>query len=112
MKHNLAPAGAIIPEQISQSGLWALDVDDTIWQDIGLEDDPDPLPPLWLIDDKVRAGIRHLLEFDHCLEEEDRLRREHVSLQVLARDEWAVLSTAITSICASVIPLASSSSSP
>ncbi|KZP30234.1 hypothetical protein FIBSPDRAFT_726398 [Athelia psychrophila] len=54
VKNNLAPASAIIPEPIPPGGLWALDVDDNIWQDIGLEDDNvDSAPPLWLRDENV-----------------------------------------------------------
>lgn len=106
VKNNVAPIGAVIPEQIPQAGLWKLDVDDSIWQDIGLDEDADIgldkdadyRPPLWLKDDKVRAGIRHLLDYDHCLEEEVRLTRERLALQEGARDEWNVLCTAIASI--------------
>ncbi|KZP21982.1 hypothetical protein FIBSPDRAFT_664022, partial [Athelia psychrophila] len=69
VKNKLAPAGAVVPDQIPPGGLWALEVDDTIWQDIGLEEDADSSPPLWLKDEKVRAGIRHLLDYDHCVKE-------------------------------------------
>ncbi|KZP06311.1 hypothetical protein FIBSPDRAFT_914718 [Athelia psychrophila] len=92
VKNNLAPAGAIIPEPIPSGGLWALDVDDSIWQDIGLEDDDvDSAPPLWLRDENVRAGIRHLHDYDRCVEEQARLRRERNGLQQWAREEWAVM---------------------
>ncbi|KZP21347.1 hypothetical protein FIBSPDRAFT_718402, partial [Athelia psychrophila] len=95
VKNNLAPAGAIIPEPIPQGGLWALDVDDSIWQDIGLEDDDvDSAPPLWLRDETVRAGIRHLHDYDRCQEEEARLCRERNGLQQWAQEEWVVMSGA------------------
>ncbi|KAG6905812.1 hypothetical protein DXG01_000595 [Tephrocybe rancida] len=36
------------------NGLWALDVDDEIWQDIGLDEDvSDSQPPAWLCDERV-----------------------------------------------------------
>ncbi|KZP02115.1 hypothetical protein FIBSPDRAFT_906147, partial [Athelia psychrophila] len=69
-----APQGAVAPEIIPPGGLWKLDVDDTIWQDIGLdEDEYDGKPPLWLRDEKVRSGIRNMLDHDRCIEEEQAL---------------------------------------
>lgn len=100
VKSNLAPAGAIIPEPIPSGGLWALDVDDSIWQDIGLEDeDGDSAPPLWLRDENVRAGIRHLQDYDRCREEEIRVHHERINLQQWARDEWAVVCDAMSAAC-------------
>ncbi|KAF7965549.1 hypothetical protein HWV62_42898 [Athelia sp. TMB] len=97
VQQNTAPAGAVIPEPIPQGGLWTLDVDDAIWQDIGLSEDPESVPPLWLRDEKVRSGIRSLLDVDRCLEEENRLKSERRALQESAREQWKVLSTAISS---------------
>lgn len=90
-----APAGAVVPEIIPPGGLWKLDVDDTIWQDIGLEDDDHHgQPPLWLSNEKVRAGIHSMLDLDRCLEEEKGLFRERVSLQDWVVEEWAVVTIA------------------
>ena len=97
VQHKTAPPGAVIPEPIPQEGLWTLDVDDTIWQDIGLSEDLESSPPLWLSNEKVRSGIRGLLDFDRCVEEEIRLKWERKSLQESAREEWHVLSQAISS---------------
>lgn len=91
VKHNIAPLGAVVPEQIPAGGLWALDVDDSIWQDIGLQDDSNPTPPLWLKDEKVCTGIQNIPDLDRCLEEESRLQKERCSLQELVRRQWAVL---------------------
>ncbi len=47
-------------------------------QDIGLTDENDnsiDIPP-WLINDNVRAGIRALLDYNRCEEEEKRLKQE------------------------------------
>ncbi|KAF9235687.1 hypothetical protein BU15DRAFT_89478 [Melanogaster broomeanus] len=74
-----APPGAIVPPCISREGIFQLDIDDDLWQDIGLDDATDDAttdPPLWLADECVRMGIRHLLEYDRCVEEEARVRRE------------------------------------
>lgn len=90
-----APQGAVVPEIIPPGGLWKLDVDDTIWQDIGLdEDDYNGQPPLWLCDDKVRAGIRSMLDHDRCIEEEKSLYRERVGLQDWLVEEWNVVTVA------------------
>jgi hypothetical protein len=42
--------------------LFKLDVDDDIWQDVGLGDSIGGLPPAWLADEKVCLGIKSLLE--------------------------------------------------
>lgn len=94
VNHKVAPAGAVVPEVIPAGALWTLDVDDAIWQDIGLEDVLNPTPPLWLKDDKVRAGIRHLLNYDRAIEEERRLLEERRSIQECAVLEWATLGAA------------------
>ncbi|KAF7330720.1 hypothetical protein MSAN_02444600 [Mycena sanguinolenta] len=62
-----APRGAIAPDRIDPKKVYALDVDDSIWQDVGLEDDDDRAePPPWLTDDKVRGGIRAVLQLDRA----------------------------------------------
>lgn len=94
VNRKVAPTGAVVPELIPPGALWTLDVDDAIWQDIGLEDVSTTTPPLWLKDEKVRAGIRHLLNYDRALEEEERLLLERKSIQECAVAEWATLCTA------------------
>ncbi|KAG6912745.1 hypothetical protein DXG01_012471, partial [Tephrocybe rancida] len=83
-----APRGAICPKQLELKGIFDLDVDDTIWEDIGLEEGtPAALPP-WLADEDMRAGIKALLERDRCIEEEVRLRHECRSMRVWLSEEW------------------------
>ena len=48
---------AIAPLPIKRDGLFDLDIDNSIWQDIRLNDDPPPDIPDWLGDDNVRKGI-------------------------------------------------------
>jgi hypothetical protein len=94
------PQGVIAPLSIETDGLFKLDVDDDIWQDIGLTDDHNdggPVPA-WLGDDKVRAGIKSLLEHDRCMEEERRLIAEKLSMFQWFREEWAVTMTALNLI--------------
>ncbi|KAJ7627710.1 hypothetical protein DFH06DRAFT_1338877 [Mycena polygramma] len=91
-----APHGAIAPLQIPAKGLWQLDVDNIIFQDAGLDDsvDNDDEPPAWLSDEKVRAGIKALLELDRCDEEDARLRREKVALRTWFAEEWDIATRA------------------
>ncbi|KAH7903544.1 hypothetical protein BJ138DRAFT_1107585 [Hygrophoropsis aurantiaca] len=71
------------------------DVDDDMWQDIGLEDDlDDSVLPGWLSDEKIRQGIKDMLELDRCKEEEQRLMRERCAMQEWAREEWACVENA------------------
>jgi hypothetical protein len=88
-----APPGAIAPLHISREGIFQLDVDDEIWQDIGLEDEVAD-PPCWLADDNVRQGIRLLLDHDRCVEDENRLSRECCVMQEWMITEWTTLESA------------------
>jgi hypothetical protein len=89
IRQRKAPAGAIPPREIIREGLFKLDVDDEIWQDAGLDDDFHQ-PPLWLSNEGVRQGIRHLLDRDRCEEEEVRLTQERRALQEWFQEEWQV----------------------
>ncbi|EIW73918.1 hypothetical protein CONPUDRAFT_160579 [Coniophora puteana RWD-64-598 SS2] len=70
-----APQNAILPHHINKEGIFDLDVDDNIWEDVGLHEDI-PHPPDWLANNSVRDGIRHLLARDRCKEELHRLSIE------------------------------------
>ncbi|KAJ7453456.1 hypothetical protein FB451DRAFT_1342546 [Mycena latifolia] len=87
IKAKQAPAGAVAPLPVPSKGLYQLDVDDVIWQDLGL-DDQEGTPPRWLSDDNVRSGIRALLQKDRCEEEAPRLKRERKHLQIWFATEW------------------------
>ncbi|KAI5989944.1 hypothetical protein EDD15DRAFT_2388922 [Pisolithus albus] len=89
-----APPGAIRPTPIPSKGIFQLDVDSDIWQDVGLgECHPDP--PWWLADESVCKGIKLMLEIDHCNEEERRLSRERSVLQEWFSVEWLSVQTAL-----------------
>ncbi|KAJ7796379.1 hypothetical protein B0H14DRAFT_3494859 [Mycena olivaceomarginata] len=92
IREGKAPRGSIAPLPIPAKGLWKLDVDDVIFQDVGLDDGDDTSdePPLWLCNEQVRAGIKALLELDRCEEEDARLRRENEALRVWFAEEWKV----------------------
>ena len=91
------PRGAVAPPEIEQDGLFQLDVDDDIWQDIGLTDEVDDLHtiPDWLGNEDVRGGIKALLEHDRCIEEERRLIQERISMQQWIQEEWLIVITAL-----------------
>ncbi|KII83586.1 hypothetical protein PLICRDRAFT_119196 [Plicaturopsis crispa FD-325 SS-3] len=93
IRKGKALPGAVAPTPIAREGLFKLDVDDDIWQDIGLDEEDNTATdiPGWLGDDKVRDGIRARLDLDRCLEEEDRLKRERCSMQEWMIEEWGVL---------------------
>ncbi|KAJ7832722.1 hypothetical protein B0H13DRAFT_2370815 [Mycena leptocephala] len=97
IKDGKAPRGSILPVPIPAKGLWQLDVDDAIFQDVGLDDNDDGStePPLWLCDEQVRAGIKAVLQLDRCDEEDARLLREKCALRVWFAEEWDIVSKAI-----------------
>ncbi|KAG2051809.1 hypothetical protein BDR06DRAFT_1060299 [Suillus hirtellus] len=88
-----APPGAIAPLHISCQGIFQLDVDDEIWQDIGLEDEIVDPPP-WLANNNVCHSIRLLLDHDCCVEEENRLSHECCVMQEWMIMEWTALQSA------------------
>ncbi|KAF8197276.1 hypothetical protein K438DRAFT_1906137 [Mycena galopus ATCC 62051] len=95
IRSGKAPAGSMPPVQIPTKGLWQLDVDDTIFEDVGLDDPDGEEPPLWLRDEKVRAGIKAMLELDRCDEEDARLQREAIALREWFREEWNIITATI-----------------
>ena len=76
------------PQPIQRDGLFKLDVDDDIWQDVGLDDEYDGGIPWWLGDEGVRSGIQALLQHDQCCEEEVQLRKERCNIQQWFMEEW------------------------
>ncbi|GBE80402.1 hypothetical protein SCP_0301170 [Sparassis crispa] len=89
IKQRKAPRYAVSPQLIQGNGLFKLDVDDDIWQDVGLDDDDDiAAVPHWLGDETVCEGIKNRLLLDRCNEEEERLREERCSLQEWFAEEW------------------------
>lgn len=87
IRQGKAPRNAVPPLPIAREGLFQLDVDDEVWQDIGLDDPNGPLPG-WLSNDGVRQGIKHVLELDRCEEEATRIMRERCVLQEWMQEEW------------------------
>ena len=97
IQKNAAPRGAISPLPIALDGLFKLDIDDDIWQDIGLTSETDDMTeiPAWLGNNGVRDGIKALLEHDCCIEEMERVKHERISMQEWFKEEWEVVKEAI-----------------
>ncbi|KAI6135372.1 hypothetical protein EDD17DRAFT_1779101 [Pisolithus thermaeus] len=79
-----APRGSIAPLLIPRDSLFKLDVDDDIWQDVGLGDDSDGVLPPWLVDEKICSGIRSLIEW-RCL------LQERKALVLWFSEEWGCM---------------------
>lgn len=77
-----APLSARASRPLEQSGLFALDIDDSIWEDIEIEEEKSAAPP-WLCNKNVQKGIKLVLQFDRCEEEEWRIKGERQAMQ-----EW------------------------
>ncbi|KAG1856428.1 hypothetical protein F4604DRAFT_1590299 [Suillus subluteus] len=94
IRQRRAPPSAIPPHPIACEGIFLLDVDDEIWQDVGL-DDNGMHPLAWLSDEATRSGIRLQLEVDRCVEEETRVMRERSVMQEWMLAEWDAIQTAL-----------------
>ncbi|KAG6846484.1 hypothetical protein H0H93_013693, partial [Arthromyces matolae] len=98
-----APTPGPVPSKLNKEGLFKLDVDDNIWENIVWNDEERAeLVPKWLGDENTRTGIRAMLELKRCEEEEHRLSLERCSLQEWFTEEWACTIVAID--CASQSP--------
>ncbi|CAK5282214.1 unnamed protein product [Mycena citricolor] len=94
--HNQAPRGAKIPVPIVTKKVPNLDVDDKIWDDVGLTDeDSSSAPPDWLVNESVKEGIKALLDERRALEEDRFLRNERRSMKAWFQEEWSVINHAI-----------------
>ncbi|KAF9072151.1 hypothetical protein BDP27DRAFT_1418292 [Rhodocollybia butyracea] len=83
VKGRKAPSNAVVPRPIGMDKLFDLDVDDAIWDDIGL-------------DEQVRTGIRGILLRDRSVEELQRLRYELSVLGEWFKEEWDTLMFAMS----------------
>jgi hypothetical protein len=108
--YGSAPRGAVSPHKMDGEGLFQLDVDDEIWQDIGLDDGVVGEIPGWMGNDDIRKGIKTLLELDRCEEEERRLCKERQAMQEWMIEEWLCVCDAIR-ICGMYICFMSITSS-
>ena len=75
-------------------GLFKLDTDNDVWQNLGFDDFDSEEVPRWLSDERVREGIRVQLELDRCEEELRRLSWERCALQEWFMAEWRTVQKA------------------
>jgi hypothetical protein len=71
-----APAGAAVPNQLSNERLWDLDVDDNLWTELARDEQYQDDAPKWLYDEPTKQGIRAMLDLERCDEEIERLSHE------------------------------------
>jgi hypothetical protein len=83
-----APPNAVVPKPLDLKTLYSVDIDDGLWQDIGLEEGEDSPAPSWLEDDSTQKGIKAWLNLKRSMEEKERLRRERMNMQVWVMEEW------------------------
>ncbi|KAF9060023.1 hypothetical protein BDP27DRAFT_1237536, partial [Rhodocollybia butyracea] len=97
VKGRKTPSNAVVPRPIPMDKLFDLDVDDAIWDDIGLGDSDDLVEvPLWLSDEQVRTGIQGILVRDRSVEELQHLRYELSVLGEWSKEEWDTLMFAMS----------------
>jgi len=85
---------AVSPQKIDSKNLFSLEVEDRIWQDVGLKDDTDGVP-CWLGDEAVREGISAMLDLDRAQEELAWVTMEHTNIQDWFRQEWQAVKAAL-----------------
>ncbi|KAJ7055409.1 hypothetical protein C8F01DRAFT_1258582 [Mycena amicta] len=88
------PANTRAPERLELDRIFELDIDDSIWLDVGLTDDGADLPEA-LLDPEVRSMICALLQKRRAEEELHCLRREHGHLRIYLASEWEALQATI-----------------
>ncbi|KAJ7021923.1 hypothetical protein C8F04DRAFT_972110 [Mycena alexandri] len=105
IRSKRAPKSAVPPQRIDPKTVWQLEVDDAIWQDVGLDDNIDDgndgdewetEPPLWLKSEAVRKGIIAMLDLERAEEEDRELAKERRALQVWFSEEWEIVNTAMS----------------
>lgn len=93
IRQKKAPHNSVAPLKIIMEQLFELDIDDDIWLDVGIgyNDEEEMAPPLWLSNEKVRAGIRAITDQDRCHEEKKRLLQERNAMQIWFSEEWRLI---------------------
>jgi len=85
---------AVPPQKIDSKKLFSLEVEEGIWQDVGLEDDTDGVP-CWLADEAVREGISAMLDLDRTQEELALVTMVLTNIQDWFKQEWQSVKVAL-----------------
>jgi len=88
-----APKNAHVPNVLQTAKLFRLNVDDEIWEDIGLDEEDGPLPR-WLGDEDVHKAIPAMLDHQRATEELARLTQEEKLLLGWVSEETSALKAA------------------
>jgi hypothetical protein len=96
IKRKRVPSGIVptLPEKIDPKKLFSLNVDDTLWQDVGLEDKINGIPG-WLGNENIQEGINPMLERDRAKEELAQVAIERTKIQTWLREEWESVTAAL-----------------
>jgi hypothetical protein len=78
---------ARMPAKLELRMLYRLHVDDAMWNEDGLMEEPNESPPAWLADLDTRDAIIAMLEKDRVMEEQERLDAEEQNLMKWLRYE-------------------------
>ena len=99
-----APANSVAPLPIPTKQLFSLDVNDLIWEDVGLDEEGRVGdPPLWLSEERVKDRIKGILQSDRCDEELSRVKHEVLALSEWFEEEWAVIAAAMEQTTGGII---------
>ena len=79
---------------IKQVDLFALDINDLIWENVKIEKETVALS--WLCDEEMCKRIRLVLQPDQCEEEECRIKAERGSIQEWFAEKWNCITRAVS----------------
>lgn len=83
-----------IPKELDIDRLFNLDLDESVWEDAGLDLDEGDAPPAWLADDATREGIKAVHMLDRASEELVRLQHEFRALALWLTEEFEAIGSA------------------
>jgi hypothetical protein len=98
-----APPNAVRPRFLERDGLFKLEVDEPIWQILGLLSNDDTPAPAWLGDENTHKGIVAMLDLKGCTRELEILARERTNIQTWYCEEYAAVLQAICDSCTSTV---------
>ena len=83
-----------IPKELEIDQLFNIDLDESIWEDAGLDLEDGETPPAWLADEATREGIKAMHILDRAGEELLRLQHEFRALVLWLSEELDAVKSA------------------